>query len=193
MKQHQRISQRTTAQRTLFPIDQQQTSRRTMNRWLRTSLLLVFTLLVVAFLAAALIAWRPFIFNWQMRMIETSMTSEADYAVHLKDNAIDSIQIAPADAVYLDELVDAVEPPFRVHFTADRTVTGTARTTINAILQAPARRSSRLSCEPSRLYSILLLLKSLVWPIMSLIRRSMSIWIPLGSRSQPFAAGSIKR
>lgn len=136
MKQHQRISQRTTAQRTLFPIDQQQTSRRTMNRWLRTSLLLVFTLLVVAFLAAALIAWRPFIFNWQMRMIETSMTSEADYAVHLKDNAIDSIQIAPADAVYLDELVDAVEPTFRVHFTADRTVTGTARTTINAILQA---------------------------------------------------------
>ena len=107
-----------------------------MNRWLLTSLLLDFTLLVVAFLAAALIAWRPFIFNWQMRMIETSMTSEADYAVHLKDNAIDSIQIAPADAVYLDELVDAVEPTFRVHFTADRTVTGTARTTINAILQA---------------------------------------------------------
>ena len=69
-------------------------------------------------------------------MIRTASTSEADYTVHLKADAIESITLAPADAVYLDELVAAIEPAFRIHFNADRPMTGSVNTYLKAIVQA---------------------------------------------------------
>ncbi len=121
----------------MFPIDKVQASkRRKLGRLTRNSLLLLFTTLMLVFLALALIAWRPFLFSWQSRVIRAGLASNSQYTVHLQEEAFDGIDVAPPEAVYLAQLTEAIEPVVNLRFHADRPVTGSMTTRFTALLQA---------------------------------------------------------
>ncbi|MDW7657657.1 MAG: DUF5305 family protein [Bacillota bacterium] len=109
---------------------------RVMNRFWRRFFIILLAVLVAGFLLAGLAAWKPWILTWDTLVVRQSGTSRVDYIVHLKPDAVPGLDQAPADAVYLDELVAAVEPTFTTTLTTDRAVAVSSLTTLSAAIRA---------------------------------------------------------
>lgn len=107
-----------------------------LNRCWRRFFILLLVLLVAACLLAGLIAWKPWILSWKLPVIRHSGASQADYVVHLKPDAVPGLDQAPVDAVYLDELVTAVEPTFSTQLKTDRPLSARSLSFLNAIIRA---------------------------------------------------------
>jgi hypothetical protein len=112
------------------------TNGRIMNRFCRRLFIILLAVLITAFLLAGLAAWKPWILSWDTLVVRQSVSSNVDYIVHLKPDAVPGLDQAPVDAVYLDELVTAVEPTFTTTLKTDRAVNASSLTTLSASIRA---------------------------------------------------------
>lgn len=138
MKQHKRNAWSQQQPLPAWAVKSQpgRTNGRMMNRFCRGLFIVLLSLLIAGCMLAGLAAWRPWIVSWDTTVIRQSGTGAVAYIVHLKPDAVPGLDQAPADAVYLDELVTAVEPTFTTTLTADRPVNASSFTTLSASIRA---------------------------------------------------------
>ena len=137
MKQHKRYDRSMQTMPAWLPENNQRRSdKRQMNRACRRLFILLLAAVVVASLLAGLASYQPWTIDWNRTVLHQALSSQADYQVHLKPDAVPGISLAPSDAVYLDELVLAVEPTFSTRLVTSQPVTSQVHSVITATLQA---------------------------------------------------------
>ncbi|MDD4745093.1 MAG: DUF5305 family protein [Eubacteriales bacterium] len=154
MKQHKHHD------RTMQPLpawmpehSQRRSGRREMNRFFRCLFIVLLSVVVVASLLAGLASFRPWTVDWNRTILHQSLSSQAGYQVHLDPDAVPGVTLAPSDAVYLDELVLAVEPILSTRLVTSQPVSGQVHSVITATLQARQADSPAVLLQTSDVLS----------------------------------------
>jgi len=132
---------------------QRRSGRREMNRFCRRLFVVLLSVLVVASLLAGLVSFRPWTVDWNRTILNQSLSSQAGYQVHLDPDAVPGVTLAPSDAVYLDELVLAVEPILSTRLVTSQPVSGQVHSVITATLQARQADSPAVLLQTSDVLS----------------------------------------
>ena len=132
---------------------QRRSGRREMNRFCRRLFVVLLSVLVVASLLAGLVSFRPWTVDWNRTILHQSLSSQAGYQVHLDPDAVPGVTLAPSDAVYLDELVLAVEPILSTRLVTSQPVSGQVHSVITATLQARQADSPAVLLQTSDVLS----------------------------------------